>query len=117
MVGMVWPQVIKEPIVKEGDPAMNDPGLRVDSVRGSPRWRRCSIFEWLTLMPHLIGGVHLLLCLIVELLKSRECIAQLWKIGEEILHLLFNQLMAYCSMKPLTLLLVYLPWQMGTTFL
>ena len=25
---MVWPQVIKEPIVKEGDPAMNDPGIR-----------------------------------------------------------------------------------------
>ena len=30
MPGMVWPQVIKEPIVKEGDSAMNDPGLRLD---------------------------------------------------------------------------------------
>ena len=30
MVGMVWPQVIKEPIVKEGDPGINDPGLHLD---------------------------------------------------------------------------------------
>ena len=30
MTGMVWPQVIKESIVKEGDPAMNDPGLHLD---------------------------------------------------------------------------------------
>ena len=30
MAGMVWPQVIKEPIVKEGDPTMYDPGLRLD---------------------------------------------------------------------------------------
>ena len=30
MVGMVWPQVIMEPFVKEGDLAMNDPGLRLD---------------------------------------------------------------------------------------
>ena len=49
IAGMVWP---KEPIVKEGDPAMNDPGLHLDLVCGSPRWRHCSIFEWLTLMPH-----------------------------------------------------------------
>ena len=30
MAVMVWPQVIMEPFVKEGDPAMNDPGLRLD---------------------------------------------------------------------------------------
>ena len=75
---------------------------------GSPRWRRCSIFEWLTLMLHLIGSIHLLLRLTVELLKRREYIARLWKIGEEILHLLFSQLMAYCSVKPLTLLNIFL---------
>ena len=35
MADMVWPQVIKEPIVKEGDPAMNDPGLRLNlGIRG-----------------------------------------------------------------------------------
>ena len=36
MAGMVWPQVIKEPIVKEGDPVMNAyPGLRLDlGIRG-----------------------------------------------------------------------------------
>ena len=35
MVGMVWPQVIKEPTVKEHDPAMNDPGLHLDlGIRG-----------------------------------------------------------------------------------
>ena len=45
MVDVVWPQVIKEPIVKEGDPAMNYPGLRLDLGICGPRWRRCSIFE------------------------------------------------------------------------
>ena len=30
MAGMVWPQVIKEPIVKESDSAMNDPDLHLD---------------------------------------------------------------------------------------
>ena len=45
MVVVVWPQVIKEPIVKEGDPAMNYPGLRLDLGICGPRWRRCSIFE------------------------------------------------------------------------
>ena len=35
MAGMVWPQVVKEPIVKEGDSVMNDPGLRLDlGIRG-----------------------------------------------------------------------------------
>ena len=35
MAAMVWPQVIKEPVVKEGNPALDDPGLRLDlGIRG-----------------------------------------------------------------------------------
>ena len=30
MAALVWSQVIKEPVVREGDPAANDPGLRLD---------------------------------------------------------------------------------------
>lgn len=30
MAAMVWPQVIKEPVVQEGDPALNDPGPHLD---------------------------------------------------------------------------------------
>ena len=32
---LVWSQVIREPVVQEGDPASNDPGLRLDlEIRG-----------------------------------------------------------------------------------
>ena len=35
MAALVWPQVIWEPVVWEGDPASDDPGLRLDlGVRG-----------------------------------------------------------------------------------
>ena len=35
MAAMVWPQVIKEPVVKEGNPALDDSGLRLDlGIRG-----------------------------------------------------------------------------------
>ena len=30
MAALVWSPVIKEPVVREGDPASNDPGLRLD---------------------------------------------------------------------------------------
>ena len=30
MAALVWPQVIREPVVREGDPASDDPGLRLD---------------------------------------------------------------------------------------
>ena len=31
MTALVLPQVIREPVVREGDPASDDPGLRLDS--------------------------------------------------------------------------------------
>ena len=35
MAALVWPQVIREPVVREGDPASGDPGLRLDlGIRG-----------------------------------------------------------------------------------
>ena len=35
MAALVWPQVIKEPVVREGDPASDDPGLYLDlGIRG-----------------------------------------------------------------------------------
>ena len=35
MAALVWPQVIREPVVQEGDPASDDPGLRLDlGIRG-----------------------------------------------------------------------------------
>ena len=35
MAAMVWPQVIREPVVREGDPASDDPGLCLDlEIRG-----------------------------------------------------------------------------------
>ena len=35
MAALVWPQVIREPVVREDDPASGDPGLRLDlGVRG-----------------------------------------------------------------------------------
>ena len=35
MAALVWPQVIREPVVREGDPASDDPGLRLDlGIRG-----------------------------------------------------------------------------------
>ena len=35
MAALVWPQVIRELVVQEGDPASNDPGLRLDlGIRG-----------------------------------------------------------------------------------
>ena len=30
MAALVWPQVIREPVVREGDPASDDPGLHLD---------------------------------------------------------------------------------------
>ena len=30
MAALVWSQVIREPVVQEGDPASNDPGLHLD---------------------------------------------------------------------------------------
>ena len=49
MAALVWPQVIREPVVWEDDPALDDPGLRLDfGIRGvwqpQARWRCCSIF-------------------------------------------------------------------------
>ena len=36
MAAMVWLQVIKESVVREGDPASNDPDLHLDlGIRGS----------------------------------------------------------------------------------
>ena len=35
MAALVWPLVIREPVVREGDPASDEPGLRLDlGVRG-----------------------------------------------------------------------------------
>ena len=35
MAALVWPQVIREPVVREGDPASDDPGLHLDlGIRG-----------------------------------------------------------------------------------
>ena len=35
MAALVWPKVIREPVVREGDPASDDPGLRLElGVRG-----------------------------------------------------------------------------------
>ena len=35
MAALVWPQVIREPAVREGDPASDDPGLHLDlGIRG-----------------------------------------------------------------------------------
>ena len=33
MAALVWLQVIREPVVQEGDPASDDPGLHLDLVR------------------------------------------------------------------------------------
>ena len=30
MAALVWSQIIKEPVVREGDPASNDPGLQLN---------------------------------------------------------------------------------------
>ena len=30
LAALVWPQVIREPVVWESDPALNDPGLHID---------------------------------------------------------------------------------------
>ena len=30
MAALVWPQVIREPVIREGDPASDNPGLRID---------------------------------------------------------------------------------------
>ena len=90
---LVWPQVIREPVVRKGDPASDDPGLRLDSgCMAAPG-----------------GGVHLFPFLTVELLKRREFIVQLWRTGEETLQLLCCRLMACCSVRPHTSSSVYLP--------
>ena len=35
MAALVWPQVIREPVIREGDPASDNPGLRLDlGIRG-----------------------------------------------------------------------------------
>ena len=35
MTALVWPQVIREPVIREGDPASDDPGLRLNlGIRG-----------------------------------------------------------------------------------
>ena len=35
MAALVWPQVIREPVVQEDDPASGDPGLHLDlGIRG-----------------------------------------------------------------------------------
>ena len=35
MAALVWPQVIREPVIREGDPASDDSGLRLDlGIRG-----------------------------------------------------------------------------------
>ena len=92
----------------EGEPASDDPDLRLDlGIRDlwhpqlealfdirvidtdAPSYRRRSAVSVLT---------------VVLLLKGREFTVQLWRIGEETLHLLFCQLMACCSVRPYTLL-------------
>ena len=111
MAALVWSQVIKEPVVREGDPASNDPVCELTwayVVCGSPRWRRCWIFELLILTPHLIGDAHPPLCLTVGPLRRKGCIALLLRTGEEILHLLSSLLMAYCNVKHLILLNIFL---------
>ena len=106
MAALVWPQVIREPVVREGDPASDDPGTECLAAPGAgvvryvidtdaPSYRRRSPVSVLQL-------------------KRREFTVQLWRTGEETLHLLFYQLMACCSMRPRTLLNVYLPvWPPG----
>ena len=112
MAALVWPQVIREPVVQEGDPASDDPGLRLDlGIWGVWQPQVEALFDirvidndapsyqWHSPVSFLTLG----------LLKRREFIIQLWRTEEETLHFLFCRLMACCSVRLRTLSSVYLP--------
>ena len=113
MAALVWPQVIREPVVREGDPASDDPGLRLDlRIRGVWQPQVEALFDIRVIDTDAPSyrqrsPVSILDSGAVE--KKRVFIVQRWRTGEETLHLLCCRLMACCSVRPRTSSSVYLP--------
>ena len=110
MAALVWPQVITEPVVWEGDPASDDPGLHLYlGVQGVWQPQVEVLFD-IRVIDNDAPSYRW--CSPVSILESgaveREYIGQLWRTREEILHLLFCQLIACCSVRLHTLSSVYL---------
>ena len=92
MAALVWPKVIREPVVREGARASDNLGLCLDlGIQGvwQPQLQVKALFDIRVIDAGAPSYRRRLPVSVLESGKRREFTVQLWRIGEETLHLLF----------------------------